>query len=105
MADFRLNPFFKRQFAKTAVYQAFMLRQAMQVREEAKRIARAEAYRTGAYHESIKAKVDIQRDDVVAYTYSDDYKARWIELGTATGFVAKAPLRRALESQNLRRKI
>lgn len=71
---------------------------AQEVADEARRIARAEAYQTGAYHDSIRAVVG-ERDDgeVVGRVLASDYKAVWIEVGTAQGFTARSPLRRALE--------
>ncbi len=59
------------------------------IAEEARRVARAEAYRTGAYHDSIH----VEGDEVVA----DDEAAPYVEFGSAT--VRKVrPLGRAAES-------
>lgn len=95
---FTLNPRFEHELAHSAEMRLMLKRKAEQVRDEAKRIARAEAYDTGAYHDSIRVVVGEREDGTVtARVVSDDRKANWIEVGTSK-MDARAPLRRGLDT-------
>jgi hypothetical protein len=64
--------------------------------EEAKRIARTEAYESGDYHDSI-GPTRIRNE---VYLRATDFKAGWIELGKAN-FKLVAPLRRGSRAVGL----
>ncbi len=66
---------------------------AESIADEARQIARAEAYRTGAYHDSIR----VEETPTGAAVVADDDAAPYVEFGSAT--VRKVrPLGRAAES-------
>lgn len=57
-------------------------RAADRIADEAQRIARAEAYDTGDYADSIHVEVDSSGRRPRARVVASDYKALWIEFGT-----------------------
>lgn len=65
--------------------------------EKARDIARAEAYDTGAYHDSIKG----HRVGAEVVLEATDFKAKWIEKGTVRQS-PKAPLKRGARMAGLR---
>ncbi len=66
---------------------------AEDIADEARQIARAEAYHTGAYHNSIH----VAKTSTGAAVVADDDAAPWVEFGSATTRKVR-PLGRAAES-------
>lgn len=74
------------------------------VADNARAIARAEAFDTGDYHDSIENVVGIEAGRATGRVIADDFKAVWIEDGTGPPAPTppRAVLRRAAEKAGLR---
>lgn len=97
MGRFLKNPFFDRELAREAEFRLHMKTVAIRGADAAKRIARAEAFDTGDYHDSIEGVVVTEGNETSARVIAGDWKALLIELGT-TRRPATATLRKAAES-------
>lgn len=72
------------QVMRSAEVSRALRKRADRIADEARRIARAEAYDTGAYHDSIHVVEDTSGDRARARVVADDPKASFIEYGTET---------------------
>lgn len=96
---FALNPAFPDQLeASEEVLGDGLLEYAEVVAEEARRNAPVS---TGAYRDSLEAVMGTQDGKVIARVQANDFKAHWIEFGTATQ-PARSTIRRAVEASGKR---
>jgi hypothetical protein len=92
----------ERLLAKWGPVGAVARRTGERVATEARRIARAEAYDTGDYHDSIGVESGVdEQGRQAAVVKADDWKAGLIEFGTSEQ-QAKAPLRRGADAAGVR---
>ena len=103
MATVIMKPGIQRLIARAPIVGHALGRRAGLAAAGAKRIARSEAYDTGAYHDSIGVEVGIDErtGEQAAVVRATDWKAGLIEFGTSERR-AKAPLRRGADAAGLR---
>lgn len=100
-ARFQPNPGAAKQIAQSPAVTQGLQRAAERIADEARRIARAEAYDTGAYHDSITAETVATAGGQQVQVRTggrDTFYARYIEFGTSRE-PAKSVLRRAAAVQ------
>jgi hypothetical protein len=97
MSRVELNPDLEAMLTRTRVLEDPLKEAADDIRDEAKRIARAEAYDEGDYEDGIESEVVIS-DGIAGRVKALDFKSGWIEFGTVKQS-PKAPLRRAGETR------
>lgn len=117
MGRFEMDPKFLEEILKGQEMKDFVMEITDEVAIEARRIARAEAYDEGDYHDGIEAipggsahgdqgspgmelrtgEADVDDVPLFGRVNANDFKSNWIEFGTGDQ-EAKAPLRRALEN-------
>jgi hypothetical protein len=95
--SYRANHRFEEELLREAVTRVFLQRQADALAREAKRIARAEAYDTGAYYDSLRGEVTVINGKPAGVVFSDVIYAPAIEVGSAHNRPV-GTLRRAGES-------
>ena len=97
MSSFKPNLGFAAAFALSADWLSTAKNVADLVRDEAQRIATAEAYDTGAYRDGIESAVGVESGVLKGRVNANDWKSHFIEFGTVHR-TPEAPLRRAAES-------
>lgn len=89
------------RLASASEMEATLRSRAEDIAREARRIARSEAYDSGAYHDGIKATSGVERRQAIGRVNANDWKSHFIEFGTSSQ-PTKAVLRRAAEVGGLR---
>lgn len=96
------TPGLETRLARWGPMGALARRTAGRVADRAREIARAEAYDTGDYHDSINVQSGVdEQSRQAAVVVADDWKAGFIEFGTSEQ-PARAPLRRGADAAGVR---
>ena len=95
------NPRLGYEVARSLPMAELLADRAAEVAEQARALARREAYQTGDYERSIESDSGIEPSGAVGRVNARDFKAGWIELGTRRQ-PARAILRRAVEATGYR---